>query len=70
VDLLAFVITILFGQQQMYYQGLAGALATGTQAAISGLLYLFSRRNLWPLILSHGLANTLGMTMLYLQGIK
>lgn len=58
----------LFGQQHFYYQGLGGALATGTIAALSGLLYLFGRRNLWALILSHGLANTAGMTMLYLQG--
>ncbi|MDJ0941721.1 MAG: CPBP family intramembrane metalloprotease [Woeseiaceae bacterium] len=60
--------SVLFGQQHLYYQGLGGALATGTLAAISGLLYLFGRRNLWALILSHGLANTLGMTMLYFQG--
>jgi membrane protease YdiL (CAAX protease family) len=60
--------SILFGQQHLYYQGVGGALATGTQAAISGLIYLFGRRNLWALILSHGLANTLGMIMLYLQG--
>ena len=60
--------SVLFGQQHFYYQGLSGALVTGTLAAISSLLYLSGRRNLWALILSHGWANTIGMTMLYLQG--
>ena len=60
--------SVLFGQQHFYYQGLGDALATFTIAVIANLLYLFGRRNLWALILSHGSANTLGMTMLYLQG--
>ena len=58
--------SILFGQQHFYYQGLGGALATGTLAAISAFFYLLGKRNLWALILSHGLANTLGLSALYL----
>ena len=57
---------ILFGQQHFYYQGLSGWVANSTIAVVSGLLFLAFRRNLWPLILSHGLSNTLGMTLLYL----
>ena len=56
----------LFGQQHFYYQGLAGWVANGTIAFVSGALYLAFNRNLWPLILSHGLSNTIGMTLLYL----
>ncbi len=57
---------ILFGQQHYYYQGLAGWVANGTIAVVSGILYLAFKRNLWPLILSHGLSNTIGLTILYL----
>ncbi len=57
---------ILFGQAHFYYQGVAGWLATGAIAIASGLLYLAFKRNLWPLMLSHGLSNTIGLTLLYL----
>ena len=56
---------VLFGQQHFYYQGLAGWVATGAIALVSGVLYLLFQRNLWPLVLSHGLSNTLGLTLLY-----
>lgn len=57
---------VLFGQQHAYYQGLAGWASTGAIAFASGLLYLAFKRRLWPLILSHGLNNTLGLTLIYL----
>jgi uncharacterized protein len=57
--------SIIFGQQHFYYQGLTGALATGAIALVSGALYMFLKRNLWPLILSHGMANMLGLTLIY-----
>lgn len=66
--LAAFSQAILFGQQHYYYQGMAGAVATGAIGLTSGLLYLTFKRNLWPLILSHGLSNTIGLTLIYLQG--
>lgn len=56
---------ILFGQQHYYYQGISGAFATGGVALISGILYLVFKRNLWPLTLSHGLANSIGLTLIY-----
>ena len=57
---------ILFGQQHYYYQGLAGWVANGAIAIVSGLLFLAFKRNLWPLIISHGLSNSIGLTALYL----
>jgi len=59
---------LIFGQQHMYYQGLTGLVETGMIAIISGAIYVLSKRRLWPLIISHGLANTLGMTMIFLNG--
>ncbi|PHS24915.1 MAG: hypothetical protein COA85_07615 [Robiginitomaculum sp.] len=61
---------IIFGQQHFYYQGLSGALATGAIALVSGLFYFLLKRNLWPLMLSHGLANTLGLTLIYLGKVS
>lgn len=55
-----------FGQGHYYYQGIAGFVATGTMGVVSGGLYLVFKRNLWPLMLSHGLSNTIGLTLLYL----
>ena len=56
---------IIFGQQHYYYQGISGAFATGGVALVSGILYLLFKRNLWPLTLSHGLINTVGLTLIY-----
>jgi uncharacterized protein len=56
---------VVFGQQHFYYQGWSGALATGGIALISGALFIFLGRNLWPLIVSHALANTIGLTLIY-----
>lgn len=55
----------IFGQQHFYYQGLSGALATGAIAMVSGAMYLLLKRNLWPLVLSHGAANMIGLTLIY-----
>ena len=61
---------VLFGQQHYYYQGLAGWAATGAIAFVSGILYLAFNRNLWPLVLSHGLSNSIGLTLIYLGVIS
>lgn len=55
----------VFGQQHFYYQGWSGALATGGIALLSGLFYVLLKRNLWALILSHGAANMIGLTLIY-----
>ncbi len=57
---------VLFGQQHYYYQGFAGWVATGAIGVVSGLLYLRFNRNLWPLVISHGLGNTIGLTLIFL----
>lgn len=57
---------VLFGQGHYYYQGLAGWVATGAIAVVSGVLYLIFRRNFWPIMLAHGLSNTTGLTLIYL----
>jgi len=62
----AFCQAMLFGYQHHYYQGFNGWIVTGAIGLASGILYLAFKRNLWPLIMSHGLSNTIGLTLLYL----
>ncbi|AWW75620.1 hypothetical protein CD351_14375 [Erythrobacter sp. KY5] len=67
-DLLAVLISsIFFGYRHAYYQGWHGALVTGAGGFAFGLLYIwFGRRNIMPLILAHGIFNTLGQTFRFL----
>lgn len=55
-----FAQAAVFGVIHFYYQGAFGALTLFAAASFIGLCYVFFGRNLWPLILSHGLLNTLG----------
>lgn len=62
-----FLAAAFFGYRHMYYQGWYGFVTTGVIALSLGALYLFIRkRNIWPLIVGHGLIDTLGMTARYL----
>ncbi len=56
---------VIFGQQHYYYQGIRGFFETTIIAMISGLIFIKCKRTLWPLIISHGLANTIGMTLIF-----
>ncbi|MBO9882123.1 CPBP family intramembrane glutamic endopeptidase [Xanthomonas sp. D-109] len=47
-------------------QGASGILLTGVVGTMFGYAYLRSRRNLWAMILAHGLIDTWGVTTLYL----
>lgn len=56
---------VLFGAMHAN-QGASGILLTGLVGAIFGYAYLRSGRNLWALILAHGLVDTWGVITLYL----
>lgn len=64
--LAAFVQAAIFGLGHAY-QGIGGIIVTGVVGLVFGLLYLVARRNLWPMIIGHGIINTIGMTVLHLQ---
>lgn len=51
------------------YQGIGGVLRIGVGAIFSGLFFLLFRRSLWPLIIAHGVWDTLGITLIYLHGV-
>jgi membrane protease YdiL (CAAX protease family) len=62
-----FLQAVLFGAVHAYNRGLFGLLALGAVGAVLGFFYLMFRRNLWPVILAHGLGNTLGFIAQYLN---
>jgi len=63
-------VTAVLGQAVAFglihaYQGPAQAISIGIGGAVYGGAFLLARRNLWPLILAHGLNDTLGLILLY-----
>ena len=58
------ISSCLFGLAHAY-QGWAGVIATGTIGALMAILYFVSRRNLWPVIVCHGLVDTVAVTLIY-----
>lgn len=66
----ALMSSVFFGYRHYYYQGLKGAVVTGAIGLALSLLYLwFGRKNIWPLIIGHGVVNTLSQTIRFL-GLK
>ncbi len=49
------------------YQGISGIIDTGLFAVIMGLLYFAFGRNIWYLIIIHGLYDTVGFFQLFLS---
>ena len=58
----------LFGAAHLYL-GPGTAMTTGITALASGVFYLLVGRNLWPLVIAHGLWDSLGFTVFFLQGV-
>ena len=56
----------VFGIIHFYYQGAFGALTLFAAAIAIGACYILFGRKLWPLILSHGILDTLGFLGDYL----
>ncbi len=58
---------VIFGLVH-YQQGAGGMFKVGAIALVFGLSYLAVGRNLWPLILAHGLIDTIDMVQHYFGG--
>jgi membrane protease YdiL (CAAX protease family) len=57
---------LLFGFVHFYYQGLRGLLMTGMIGLAFGICFILFKRSLWPIILVHGVVDTIGFTGRYL----
>lgn len=58
---------LIFGYGHFYYQGWRGAIVTAGIGLAFGAMFLLFRRNLWPLILLHGVIDTLTFTAIFMQ---
>lgn len=58
---------LIFGYGHFYYQGWRGAIVTGAIGIAFGTMFLVFKRNLWPLILLHGVIDTLTFTAIYME---
>lgn len=52
------------------YQGLAGAIGAVVTCIGFGLLYLFSKRNLWSNVICHGLNDSVGFIAIYFGALS
>jgi CAAX protease family protein len=55
-----------FGYVHMYYQGMRGFVTTGAIGLAFGATFLLMKRNLYPVILVHGIVDTLTFTALFM----
>lgn len=58
---------LIFGYGHLYYQGVRGAVVTTAIGLAFGAMFLLFKRNLWPLILLHGVIDTLTFTAIFLE---
>lgn len=58
--------SILFGIAHRY-QGLSGMISTGTVGFIMGAIFINSKNRLWLTILTHGVYDVIGITLIYLD---
>lgn len=59
---------VMFGALHAY-QGLIGVITTGLVAIVFGIFFYLQKRNLWALIIVHGLIDTLSLIQFYLVGV-
>lgn len=58
------VSAVIFGLLHAY-QGLTGILLTGSFGFIAGIFFLLNSRRIWPLILIHGIIDTISFIHIY-----
>jgi membrane protease YdiL (CAAX protease family) len=58
--------SILFGVAHRY-QGISGMISTGTVGFILGAIFINSKNRLWLAILTHGVYDVIGITLIYLD---
>jgi len=63
--LAAFISAMYFGLAHLY-QGTSGIITTGLIGFLMGLIFM-QRKNLWLLVFVHGIYDTIGITLLYLD---
>ncbi len=57
----ALVVAVVFGAMHVPSQGAYGFVITGMAGLSLGVLFLVGKRNLFPVVIAHGLINTIGV---------
>jgi len=60
------ISSLLFGLAHKY-QGISGMISTGSVVFILGALFINSKNKLWLTILTHGIYDVIGITLIYLN---
>ncbi len=47
------------------YQGITGQILNGVTGGFLALIYIYHKRNLWVSIITHGIINSFGLTLIY-----
>ena len=63
------VQAILFGVPHLGF-GVRGAVTAGVVGLVYGIVYRLNGRNLWPLIIAHGVTDTVSLVALYFGAAK
>lgn len=58
------ISSLIFGVGHMY-QGISGVILTGLVGIIYSLIYILNQRNLWALVLTHGLYDTSAFLIIF-----
>ncbi len=66
--LLSFIHAVLFGLLHLY-QGPLGVITTGIVGFVFGIFFVLQGRNLWALILVHGLIDTISVIQFFVAGV-
>jgi CAAX protease family protein len=68
---LAIVVpALMFGGMHVYYEGVQGLIVPGAIALAFGSMFVLFKRNLWPIIIVHGLVDSVGITAIYMGGVS
>ena len=60
------ISSAVFGFAHLY-QGISGVITTGFVAIIFGVIFYRNQKNLWVGILTHGIYNVFGITLIFLE---
>lgn len=62
----AFLVAVPFGFLHYFGQGWYGVIMTGSVGFLMGLFFLLTKRNIFTVILAHGVFNSIGFVSIYL----
>lgn len=66
----ALIIAVPFGLLHYFGQGWYGAIVSGAVGFLMGLFFLMTKRNILPVVIAHGVFNSIGFIALYVTALN